>query len=104
MRFGVFYELQLPRPWNDGDEHRLFNDALAQVELADRLGFDFAWQVEHHFLDEYSHSSAPEDRVVAARLMVLCGTPAKAILRRALADRDDDVREAVEMSLVVLDR
>ena len=60
MRFGVFYELQLPRPWNDGAEYRLFKDALAQVELADRLGFDFAWQVEHHFLDEYSHSSAPE--------------------------------------------
>ncbi len=60
MRFGVFYELQLPRPWNEGDEHRLFKEALEQVVLADRLGFDFAWQVEHHFLDEYSHSSAPE--------------------------------------------
>lgn len=60
MRFGVFYELQLPRPWNEGDEHRLFNEALKQIVLADRLGFDFAWEVEHHFLDEYSHSSAPE--------------------------------------------
>ena len=60
MRFGVFYELQLPRPWNEGDEHRLFNEALEQIVLADRLGFDFAWEVEHHFLDEYSHSSAPE--------------------------------------------
>ena len=28
--------------------------------LADKLGFDYAWEVEHHFLDEYSHSSAPE--------------------------------------------
>lgn len=60
MRFGVFYELQLPKPWNDGDEHRLFNEALDQVVLADELGFDYAWEVEHHFLDEYSHSSAPE--------------------------------------------
>ena len=60
MRFGVFYELQLPRPWNEGDEHRLFTEAMEQVVLADELGFDFAWQVEHHFLDEYSHSSAPE--------------------------------------------
>ena len=60
MRFGVFYELQLPKPWNDGDEHRLFQEALEQVVLADRLGFDYAWEVEHHFLDEYSHSSAPE--------------------------------------------
>lgn len=60
MRFGVFYELQLPRPWGEGDEHRLFTEAMEQVVLADELGFDFAWQVEHHFLDEYSHSSAPE--------------------------------------------
>src|SRR5438132_2754283 len=60
MRFGVFYELQLPKPWGEGDEHRLFKDALAQMVLADRLGYDYAWQVEHHFLDEYSHSSAPE--------------------------------------------
>ena len=60
MRFGVFYELQLPKPWNEGDEHRLFQEALEQVVLADRLGFDYAWEVEHHFLDEYSHSSSPE--------------------------------------------
>jgi len=60
LRFGVFYELQLPKPWNEGDEHRLFQEALDQVVLADRLGFDYAWEVEHHFLDEYSHSSAPE--------------------------------------------
>ena len=60
MRFGVFYEHQLPRPWENGSEQRLFQDALAQVELADRLGIDYAWEVEHHFLEEYSHSSAPE--------------------------------------------
>lgn len=66
MRFGVFYELQLPRPWLPGDEARLFHEALDQVELADRLGFDHAWEVEHHFLDEYSHSSAPEVFLAAA--------------------------------------
>lgn len=60
MRFGIFYEHQLPRPWNDGDEARLFHQALEQVVLADRLGYDYAWEVEHHFLEEYSHSSAPE--------------------------------------------
>jgi len=60
VKFGVFYEHQLPRPWNDGQEHKLFKDALDQVELADRLGLDYAWEVEHHFLEEYSHSSAPE--------------------------------------------
>jgi alkanesulfonate monooxygenase SsuD/methylene tetrahydromethanopterin reductase-like flavin-dependent oxidoreductase (luciferase family) len=66
MRFGVFYELQLPRPWQPGDEQRLFHEALDQVVLADRLGFDYAWEVEHHFLDEYSHSSAPEVFLAAA--------------------------------------
>jgi alkanesulfonate monooxygenase SsuD/methylene tetrahydromethanopterin reductase-like flavin-dependent oxidoreductase (luciferase family) len=60
MRFGIFYEHQLPRPWRPGDEHRLLTDALEQVELADRLGIDYLWEVEHHFLEEYSHSSAPE--------------------------------------------
>lgn len=60
MKFGIFYEHQLPRPWNDGDELKLFQDALDQVELADRIGIDHAWEVEHHFLEEYSHSSAPE--------------------------------------------
>ena len=60
MRFGVFYEHQLPRPWNKGDEAKLFHDALEQVQVADRLGYDYAWEVEHHFLEEYSHSSSPE--------------------------------------------
>jgi len=60
MRFGIFYEHQLPKPWNPGDEAALFHQALEQVVLADRLGYDYAWEVEHHFLEEYSHSSAPE--------------------------------------------
>ena len=33
---------------------------LPRCELADRLGYDYAWEVEHHFLEEYSHSPAPE--------------------------------------------
>src|SRR5215813_945466 len=60
MRFGLLYEHQLPRPWTGDTEHKLFHEALAQVELADRLGIDYIWEVEHHFLEEYAHSSAPE--------------------------------------------
>jgi alkanesulfonate monooxygenase SsuD/methylene tetrahydromethanopterin reductase-like flavin-dependent oxidoreductase (luciferase family) len=60
MRFGLLYEHQLPRPWDGDTEHKLFKDALVQVELADRLGIDHIWEVEHHFLEEYAHSSAPE--------------------------------------------
>ncbi len=60
MKFGLLYEHQLPRPWTREAEHALFHEALAQVELADRLGIDYVWEVEHHFLEEYAHSSAPE--------------------------------------------
>ncbi len=66
MRFGVFYELQLPKPWTEDDEHRLVHEALDQIVVADELGLDYAWAVEHHFLDEYSHCSAPESLLAAA--------------------------------------
>ncbi len=60
MKFGVFCELQLPRPWTADSEYNIVQQALDQIELADRLGFDCVWEVEHHFLEEYSHLSAPE--------------------------------------------
>src|SRR5437016_12913288 len=66
MKFGIFYELQLPRPWLPGGELQLYQNALDQVELADRLGYDYAWEVEHHFREEYSHSPAPEVFLAAA--------------------------------------
>jgi alkanesulfonate monooxygenase SsuD/methylene tetrahydromethanopterin reductase-like flavin-dependent oxidoreductase (luciferase family) len=66
MKFGFLYEHQLPRPWADGAEVKLFDEALEQIELADRLGYDYVWEVEHHFLEEYAHSSAPEVFLAAA--------------------------------------
>ncbi len=66
MKFGIFYEHQLPRDWEDFSEHQLIQNSLAQVELADQLGYDYAWEVEHHFMEEYSHSSAPEVFLAAA--------------------------------------
>ncbi len=60
MKFGLLYELEYARPWHATFERDLFHQALDQIELADRVGFDYVWQVEHHFLTEYSHSSAPE--------------------------------------------
>ena len=59
MKFGIFYELQLPREWEAHSELQLFQNALDQMELADRLKYDTAWMVEHHFLEEYSHASSP---------------------------------------------
>src|SRR6201997_46484 len=66
MKFGIFYEHQLPRPWGPRSEYQLLQDSLTQIELADQLGYDYAWEVEHHFLEEYSHSSAPEVFLAAA--------------------------------------
>src|SRR5919199_5521835 len=71
MKFGLFYELQLPKPydadtWNPDAERRVYFEALEQIELADKLGFDYVFEVEHHFLEEYSHSSAPEVFLAAA--------------------------------------
>jgi alkanesulfonate monooxygenase SsuD/methylene tetrahydromethanopterin reductase-like flavin-dependent oxidoreductase (luciferase family) len=66
MRFGIFYEHQMPRPWVDGAEEKTLQDALDQVELADQIGIQHVWEVEHHFLEEYSHSSAPEVFLAAA--------------------------------------
>ena len=66
MKFGIFYEHQLPRPWTEQAEYELLQNSLDEVELADRLGYDYAWEVEHHFLEEYSHSSAPEVFLAAA--------------------------------------
>ena len=47
-------------------EHKLYQNALSQVELADKLGYHYAWEVEHHFLEEYSHSPQPEVFLAAA--------------------------------------
>lgn len=66
MKFGIFYEHQLPREWEASSEHTLIKNSLDEIELADRLGFDYAWEVEHHFMEEYSHSSAPEVFLAAA--------------------------------------
>ena len=60
MKFGIFFELSVPRPFGPDGERRTFEHALEQARVADALGFDTVWAVEHHFLEEYSHCSAPE--------------------------------------------
>src|SRR5690349_18292265 len=60
MKFGLFYELSVPQPFTRDAEHKVIHDALAQVKLADDLGFEHVWIVEHHFLEELSASSAPD--------------------------------------------
>jgi alkanesulfonate monooxygenase SsuD/methylene tetrahydromethanopterin reductase-like flavin-dependent oxidoreductase (luciferase family) len=60
VEFGIFFELSTPSPGPPGIDRVVIGHALEQARLADELGFDVVWAVEHHFLEEYSHCSAPE--------------------------------------------
>lgn len=59
MKFGLMYEIPVPRPWHERSAYEAFQNTIEQIVLADQLGFHSVWTVEHHFLDEYSFSSAP---------------------------------------------
>jgi alkanesulfonate monooxygenase SsuD/methylene tetrahydromethanopterin reductase-like flavin-dependent oxidoreductase (luciferase family) len=59
MKFSIFFEMQISRPTRES-EARLFHDCVEQTVLADELGYHCVWEVEHHGLYEYSHSSSPE--------------------------------------------
>ena len=60
MKFGLMYEIQIPEPHYPGIEQDRYKQVMAQVQLADDVGYDYFWTVEHHFLREFSHCSAPE--------------------------------------------
>jgi len=59
MQLDLFYELSVP---NTGkyNEQQVFHNTLEEITLADQCGFKTAWLVEHHFMQQYSHSSCPE--------------------------------------------
>ena len=59
MKFSLLLELQISFP-TAATERQAFHDAVEQAELAEELGFEGVWAVEHHGLLEYSHCSAPE--------------------------------------------
>ena len=60
MKFAMFYEIPVARPWNPDSEYQAYQDTIEQVKLGDKMGFHSFWTVEHHFLEEYSHCSNPE--------------------------------------------
>jgi alkanesulfonate monooxygenase SsuD/methylene tetrahydromethanopterin reductase-like flavin-dependent oxidoreductase (luciferase family) len=60
MKIDLLYEVETDRPFDRLHQRELFEEVLRQVELADQLGYHTAWFVEHHFLVEFAHSSAPE--------------------------------------------
>jgi alkanesulfonate monooxygenase SsuD/methylene tetrahydromethanopterin reductase-like flavin-dependent oxidoreductase (luciferase family) len=69
MKFGMFFELSVPRPWTAGGEKAVYENSLEQAKLADELGFDQIWAPEHHFMEEYSHCSAPEVFLTACAMV-----------------------------------
>jgi alkanesulfonate monooxygenase SsuD/methylene tetrahydromethanopterin reductase-like flavin-dependent oxidoreductase (luciferase family) len=60
MKFALFYEIPVAKPFTDGKEHAAYKNTLEQAVLGEQAGFHSFWTVEHHFLEEYSHCSNPE--------------------------------------------
>ena len=56
MEFGLAYEMQRPIL----DDHAVIEETLEQCILADEMGWDYVWLVEHHFLTGFSMSPCPE--------------------------------------------
>jgi len=73
MEFGLFYEIPVPRPWTPRAERDALHAVVEQAVLGEAVGFSHFWTVEHHFLSEFSHCSAPEVLygAVAARTRTL---------------------------------
>jgi alkanesulfonate monooxygenase SsuD/methylene tetrahydromethanopterin reductase-like flavin-dependent oxidoreductase (luciferase family) len=67
VKLDLLYEIDVPKPWAGTHpwgqrqaEQRAYREALEQVEMADGLGFNCSWHVEHHFREGRSHCPAPE--------------------------------------------
>ena len=60
MKFGLFYQIQVPKPWDEQSEARRIWEALDQIAFAEEMGYDSVWFSEHHFRPVWSHNSAPD--------------------------------------------
>src|SRR6201988_2729748 len=60
MQFGLLYEAQRPFKGTDIDWNKLYKETIEQCVLAEKMGFDNLWFVEHHFLTGFSGSPCPE--------------------------------------------
>ena len=60
MKFGLISEMQNPLVDGAVDENRVVEETIEQGVLADEIGFDYLWFVEHHFLPTFSASSCPD--------------------------------------------
>ncbi len=66
MRIGLFYQIQVPKPWSPSSEAQRIYEALEQIPYAEQQGFESVWFSEHHFRPVWSHNSAPDLTLAAA--------------------------------------
>jgi alkanesulfonate monooxygenase SsuD/methylene tetrahydromethanopterin reductase-like flavin-dependent oxidoreductase (luciferase family) len=59
MKFSIIYEAQMVDTSRE-NEARVFHEIVEQSLLAEEMGFDTVWAVEHTALTQYAHMSAPE--------------------------------------------
>src|SRR6184192_217242 len=60
VRIGLFYQIQVPKPWKPTSESQRIHEALEQIPYAEQQGFESVWFSEHHFRPVWSHNSAPD--------------------------------------------
>jgi alkanesulfonate monooxygenase SsuD/methylene tetrahydromethanopterin reductase-like flavin-dependent oxidoreductase (luciferase family) len=59
MKFSIIYEAQMVDT-SRANEQAVFHQIVEQSLLAEEMGFDVIWAVEHTALSQYAHMSAPE--------------------------------------------
>ena len=67
MRIGLFYQIQVPKPWGPTSEADRFYEAIEQVPYAEKMGFESVWFTEHHFRPVWSHNGAPDLAAISQR-------------------------------------
>jgi len=60
MKFDVFCEIQIAKPWPENHEQKIFKETIEQSKCADEAGFEVWWLVEHHASPAFSYSAAPD--------------------------------------------
>jgi alkanesulfonate monooxygenase SsuD/methylene tetrahydromethanopterin reductase-like flavin-dependent oxidoreductase (luciferase family) len=73
MDLGLLYEIDVPQPWAQPHpwgqrtgERQAYKECIEQIVLADKVGFEAVWCVEHHFRENRSHM--PSNEVVLGAL------------------------------------
>jgi alkanesulfonate monooxygenase SsuD/methylene tetrahydromethanopterin reductase-like flavin-dependent oxidoreductase (luciferase family) len=67
MDLSLLYEFDAPQPWagehpwaQRAAEQKTYRESIEQIVLADKVGFDTVWCVEHHFRENRSHMPCNE--------------------------------------------